>query len=55
MNKTAESLEAVYIYIYIVSFNKINLCEHRIKTMLFRRIKMSIKHSFLRFFNFVRF
>ncbi len=39
MTKIAESLEAVYIYIYIVRFNKINLCEHRIKTMLFRRIK----------------
>ena len=43
----AESLEAVYIYIYIVSFNKIRLCEHRIKTMLFRHTKMSERHSFL--------
>ena len=34
MNKTAETLEAVYI----VRFNKINLCEHRDKAMLFRRI-----------------
>ena len=33
-----ESLEAVYIYIYIVGFNKINLCKHGDKTMLFRRI-----------------
>ena len=37
--KIAESLEAIYIY--IVGFNKISLCEHRIKTMLFRRTKMS--------------
>ena len=36
--KIAESLEAVYVYICIVRFNKINLCEHRIKAMLFRRI-----------------
>ena len=28
MNKKPESLEAVYIYIYIVSFNKMNLCKH---------------------------
>ena len=35
--KNAESLEAVYIYIYIVGFSKIKLCKHR-KTMLFRRI-----------------
>ena len=34
----AESLGAVYIYIYIVGFNKINLCKHRRETMLFRRI-----------------
>ena len=34
----AETLGAVYIYIYIVRFNKINLCKHRRKTMLFRRI-----------------
>ena len=33
----AESLGAVYIYIYIVGFNRINLCKHR-RTMLFRRI-----------------
>ena len=37
MTKIAESLGAVYIYIYIVRFNKIILCEHREKTMLFRR------------------
>ncbi len=41
MIKTAESLGAVYIYIYIVRFNRITLCEHRRKTMLFRRTKMS--------------
>ena len=35
--KRRESLGAVYIYIYIVGFNKINLCKHR-KAMLFRRI-----------------
>ena len=35
--KNAKSLEAVYIYIYIVGFNKIKLRKHR-KTMLFRRI-----------------
>ncbi len=46
MTKIAESLGAVYIYIYIVRFNKINLCEHRIKTMLFRQPKMSNRHSF---------
>ena len=34
----AETLEAVYIYIYIVEFNKTNLCKHRRRTMLFRRI-----------------
>ena len=34
MLKKPESLGAVYIYIYIVSFNKINLCKHR-KTMCF--------------------
>ena len=39
MIKMPESLEAVYIYIYIVRFNKISLCEHRRKTMLFRRIQ----------------
>ena len=38
MTKIAESLEAVYIYIYIVRFNKIQLCERSRKTMLFRRI-----------------
>ena len=35
--KTRKSLEAVYIYIYIVGFNKISLCKHRKETMLFRR------------------
>ena len=38
MTKNAESLGAVYIYIYIVRFNKITLCERSRKTMLFRRI-----------------
>jgi len=38
MKKTAESLEAVYIYIYIVSFNKIDLCKYSKKAMCFRRI-----------------
>ena len=39
MIKIAESLAAVYIYIYIVRFNKISLCEHRRKTMLFRHMQ----------------
>ena len=34
--KIAESLEAIYIY--IVGFNRINLCKHRKEAMLFRRI-----------------
>ena len=38
MIKIAESLEAVYIYIYIVRFNKIKLCERSRETMLFLRI-----------------
>ena len=37
MIKDAESLEAVYIYIYIVGFNKIRLCRHRKEAMYFRR------------------
>ena len=36
MRKMAETLEAVYIY--IVGFNKINLCKRSKETMLFRRI-----------------
>ena len=36
--KIAETLGAVYIYIYIVRFNQIKICKHRDKTMLFRRI-----------------
>ena len=36
MTKMAESLGTVYIYIYIVSFNRINLCK-RSKAMYFRR------------------
>ena len=39
MAKIAESLEAVCIYIYIIEFNERNLCQHREKTMLFRRIQ----------------
>lgn len=35
MTKNAESLKDIYI----VSFNKTTLCEHREKTMLFRRTK----------------
>ena len=38
MTKNAESLETVYIYIYIVRFNKIQLCERSRETMLFIRI-----------------
>ena len=38
MTKIAESLEAVYIYIYIVRFNKLQLCERSRETMLFMRI-----------------
>ena len=38
MIKIAESLGAVYIYIYIVRFNKIQLCERSRETMLFMRI-----------------
>ena len=36
--KIAETLGAVYIYIYIVRFNQIYLSKHRGKAMLFRRI-----------------
>ena len=36
MTKNAESLEDVYIY--IVRFNKITLCERSKETMLFMRI-----------------
>ena len=32
-----ESLAAVYIYIYIVGFNKITLCKHG-KAMYFKRV-----------------
>ena len=38
MTKIDESLGAVYIYIYIVRFNKIQLCERSRETMLFMRI-----------------
>ena len=37
MTKIAESLEAGYIYIYIVRFNQINLCK-RSKAMCFKRM-----------------
>ena len=37
MTKIAETLAAVYIYIYIVRFNKISLCERREKAMYFKR------------------
>ena len=36
MKKIDETLEAVYIYIYIVRFNRINLCKHREEAMYFR-------------------
>ena len=36
--KSRESLEAVYIYIYIVGFNKKRLIKRSKETMLFRRI-----------------
>ena len=36
--KIDESLEAVYIYIYIVGFKKVDLCKYKQKTMYFRRI-----------------
>ena len=35
--KNAKKLGAVYIYIYIIRFNKIEICKHR-KAMCFRRI-----------------
>ena len=38
MKKIAESLEVVYIYIYIVGFNKIDLCKYSKEAMCFRRI-----------------
>ena len=38
MTKIAESLGAVYIYIYIVRFNKLQLCERSRETMLYMRI-----------------
>ena len=38
MKKIAESLEAIYIYIYIVGFNKMDLCKYSKKAMCFRRI-----------------
>ena len=47
MTKMAESLGAVYIYIYIVRFNKITLCEHRRKLCFLDICKKSNEHSFL--------
>ena len=38
MKESAESLEAVYIYIYIVGFNKISLCKYSKEAVYFRRI-----------------
>ena len=38
MKKIHESLGAVYIYIYIVGFNKIGLCKYSKEAMYFRRI-----------------
>ena len=38
MRKSHESLEAVYIYIYIVGFNKMKLCKYSKEAMCFRRI-----------------
>ena len=35
MKKIHESLEAVYIYIYIVGFNKIVLCKYSKKSYVF--------------------
>mgnify|MGYP005757943857 CR=1 FL=1 len=35
--KNVKSLEAVYIYIYIIGFNKINIIRHR-EAMYFRRM-----------------
>ena len=40
--KNAKSLGAVNIYIYIVMFNEINLCEHR-ETMYFKRMQNLFK------------
>ena len=34
----AETLDTVYIYIYIVGFYEIKINKHRNKTMYFRRI-----------------
>ena len=38
MKKIHESLEAVYIYIYIVGFNKIDLCKYSKEAMCFSDI-----------------
>ena len=38
MIKSRESLEAVYIYIYIVSFNKIALCKYSKEDIYFSYI-----------------
>ncbi len=41
MNEIAETLGAVYIYIYIVGFNKIKLCK-RSKAMYFNEPKIHL-------------
>ena len=38
MKEISESLEAVYIYIYIVGFNKMDLCKYSKKAMYFSDI-----------------
>ena len=40
MTRIAESLEAVYIYIYIVRFNKISLCKRREKLCVLSESKI---------------
>ena len=53
MTKNAESLEAVYIYIYIVRFNEITLCE-RSEAMYFKQRKICLKYvAFLYFVSIV--
>ena len=43
MTKIPESLGAVYIYIYIVRFNKIILCERREKLCILSERKIRLK------------
>ena len=40
MTKIAETLEAVYIYIYIVRSNKINLCKRSKKLCVLSELKI---------------